>query len=212
MRITTYFEPHEGWWGPAFLKDNEALLDLWKRSWREHGWEPTVTTLKDAERHPKFEALSRAIQRFPTRSPAEAHRAGFLRWLTLPVAGGGWTSDIDVINYGFRPEDVPQNCERVSAGSSFLWNYSRFETTLGYERLIDHLLNTDPEETAEFFMGGPHLSDLVALRSLPTDGVVFLDVEKIYSEPGWETAPLVHYCSGTLPPGQTRFEFVVSAR
>lgn len=216
MKIHTFFSPNYAW-GKDALADNLKTLDLWKKSWSSWGWEPVVTSLDDAILHEKFSSLDAATREYPTAHPGSWTRLNILRWLAMPVVGGGWTCDLDVMNYGFVPEAAESavagsvtGC--VSAGPDFSRNMAMHRSAKDYEKLIDLLLCARANQ-AEEYLGKEHLSDMVILRSLDPEGVKFLDIEKWVQTPGWDVSLLVHFCSGMCPQvGLWRSEYIQVAR
>ena len=61
--------------------------------------------LKDAERHPLFREFDERTKLLPTVNPGDYELACYRRWLAVARAGGGFMSDYDVVNYGFKPTD-----------------------------------------------------------------------------------------------------------
>lgn len=110
MNIYTYVEtipefPHE-----------RLLIALWESSWRRLGWNPVILTPADAARHPLSGDLEKHIAtQLPSTNHPAYERACYLRWCALEVAGGGWMSDYDVINYSLHPED------NEPPGAGHLW-------------------------------------------------------------------------------------------
>lgn len=72
---------------------HENLVDAWKRSWEERGWETVILTEEDARKHPDFDMLEKKLLRLRVNA---YNRRCYWRWLAMASAGGGWMSDYDV--------------------------------------------------------------------------------------------------------------------
>lgn len=82
---------------------HHSLVELWKKSWWDAGWEPKILTEEDAERHPEYERLRAMVDNIDTGS---YDKLCFLRWLAMSAAGGGWMGDYDVLPlHDFRTVD-----------------------------------------------------------------------------------------------------------
>ena len=71
---------------------DKALLELWKSTWWEAGWEPRVLTLSDAQNHPEYEAILRQLD---STLLDGYNKLCILRWVAMSQVGGGWMSDYD---------------------------------------------------------------------------------------------------------------------
>lgn len=74
--------------------EDEQLLDFWKASWSNAGWDPVVLSERDAARHPKYAQVQTALEQ--TLHLDGLGRKLFMRWLAMAAVGGGWMSDYDV--------------------------------------------------------------------------------------------------------------------
>lgn len=95
--IYTYFDYLEA------MNDEEKLLELWAESWEYYGWKPVVLDRTVAESHPRFQEWVQKFYQYPSVNLKEYEMACYYRWIAMAVVGGGFMSDIDVMNYGFRP-------------------------------------------------------------------------------------------------------------
>lgn len=137
MKIYTYYEPlndlinnkHE-------FHDQETLLELWKQSWQQAGFEPCIVNLKDAQNSPLFETLSDKMTYFFNRITGKTLSSYglhcFLRWLAYSTIDNSdelfLVSDYDVINNNSNVEDWKFNkgnltflqgcCPCLASGSS----------------------------------------------------------------------------------------------
>ena len=101
---------------PISQTPDTALLEVWKKSWSDAGWEPVVLTLADAKKHPIYR---RFIETFDTSGDTAKYRLTnfdrmcFLRWLAMASSGGGWMSDYDTLPLFSSPEidghNLPNN-------------------------------------------------------------------------------------------------------
>lgn len=110
-QVITFFVPVEGLWS---VESQEALIDVWRRSWKKAGWEPTVLTTADIVTHPRFSFFKAHFDAKPTEYGVAYTSACFQRWLAAAHYGNltGYNimlTDYDVINYGFAPQDVRPN-------------------------------------------------------------------------------------------------------
>lgn len=71
---------------------DEALVDYWKQSWEEAGWEPRVLTLQDARQHPEYDALATKLDGTLLDG---YNKMCIWRWVAMAQAGGGWMADYD---------------------------------------------------------------------------------------------------------------------
>lgn len=110
--MNTYFDriPHETRYTDMTDEEDDALLDYWKQSWTEAGWEPRVLSRKDAERHPQFDEYYKQLMELRLD---EFGNILFLRYLAM-ANEGGWMADYDVFPViDFRQEGfaLPKNGE-----------------------------------------------------------------------------------------------------
>lgn len=192
MRVYTYHEPVEE------MQDQTGLIDLWKRSWEQHGWTPTILGEVHAAAHPEFEKYLEAVSRHPTVNPKNYELACYKRWLAMEQVGGGWMVDYDVINYGFKPVNHDDRltlhsgnwCPCVSSG-----NKSAYKSAVVAFQTF--------EGPWEMYPGTPHTSDQDILKNRPH----LFDIQAsclCYCEPGWEKMKLVHYSNGHMANHQPR--------
>jgi len=97
--IYGFYEPHL-----AFQQNEEfACANLWKTSWSQNGWEPTMLNATHSKAHKLHAQLVKKIlEESKKGSPVFAPR--YTRWCALSMAGGGWMSDYDTVNVGFTPQ------------------------------------------------------------------------------------------------------------
>ena len=190
--VYTYYEPVEG----LEKDDHQKMITHWRRSWAKQGWNPVVIGKKEAEKHPFFEEYSQRILNLPTVNPKDYEVSCFYRWLAVACLGGGFLSDYDVVNYGFKPRTAPadlvfyetnssegQVTPSVVGGSA----YGFITACMGFSL-------TDPNRLVSEENGHPHASDMISLQKT-CDRKYYLEapVVKQYGAEGWATADLVHY-------------------
>lgn len=102
MKIFTYYDDSVGLDGPD---DRQTpIFELWEKSWRARGWEPIRLVPRDARQHPLYNAVTEHVTPLPRLgNPIKYELACYHRWLALDLAGGGYTSDYDVLNYSLAP-------------------------------------------------------------------------------------------------------------
>ena len=115
--VIGYFEPLKR---PGTKKDvhpltehNFELMELWKKSWRNNGWNPIILGSQDAEEHPDYSRLDIKNIDNPLYvnniNGSDYQIACYNRHLAYSnfVLKNGTTlnADCDVINYSFTPED-----------------------------------------------------------------------------------------------------------
>lgn len=86
------------------------MIALWKDEWENAGFEARVLTLADAQRHPYFETMKRAVEEIFLTD--ENNQYCFYRHLAMAVVGGGWMSDNDTFPTNFHMEEgiiLPSN-------------------------------------------------------------------------------------------------------
>lgn len=130
--IYTFYEPisPEQRFTSMSDADDATLLEFWKSSWTNAGWEPRVLTLKDAKRHPLYESFQ---QELTDLCIDEFGQFSLLRWLAMAQAGGGWLVDYDAFplhQFLVDNEEMPHNGEMtiyeavapiLASGSADAW-------------------------------------------------------------------------------------------
>lgn len=111
MKIYTYYEGLGNNEDPLELK----LIDLWKTSWRNYGYDPVVLTILDSKSNPFFEKFNNEIKHlhveimgFPI---THYGMACWNRWLAYSMQSDKkfYVSDYDVINNGFHTLEPNDN-------------------------------------------------------------------------------------------------------
>jgi hypothetical protein len=87
-----------------------ACANWWKHSWEQNGWQTTMLNRSHAQGSSLYNKLTQKIMQLAYGIDPELNTrfdwiiARYLRWCALHAAGGGWMSDYDVLNKGFKPE------------------------------------------------------------------------------------------------------------
>lgn len=204
MKVYTYYMPVPGLWPEHTQWD---LLNIWHRSWKRAGWEPTVldeNTLKDI---PNFAEIKAKIWALPTEYGHDYEGACFLRWLAVAHAGGGLMTDYDAINYTFAP------CEPDPNQMNIICEPEPSPVALGvvhgtqehFQKMFDIFVNWEPHPIHDFNPNAKpqpmlHVSDLSILWRMMVNKN-YPKPEWLGRRPGcvgwghplWEHAPIVHY-------------------
>jgi hypothetical protein len=62
-------------------KENREMLDIWQESWGKQGWVTKILTEKDAQLHPNYNEINKALSNLPTVFSKDLSRACYLRWV-----------------------------------------------------------------------------------------------------------------------------------
>jgi hypothetical protein len=105
VKVVTYYTHVPGLWSD---QSQQALIDVWKRSWAKAGWEPVVISEETLKTHPRYEFFRENFYAKPTEYPIVYTAACFLRWFGAHIIAANANepvllSDYDCINYGFEP-------------------------------------------------------------------------------------------------------------
>jgi len=110
VKIYTYYQD-------VNHSSQNELIDLWKISWSNHGYEPIVLTLEDAKKHSYFQTLNTEMRRIfkeiTNKEIAEYGMSCWFRWLAYANQADEkfYVSDYDAINANFpitEPHDKIQ--------------------------------------------------------------------------------------------------------
>ena len=180
--------------GPA-----DALIDMWKRSWKAQGWEPVVLGLDDAKKHPLYEAFVAGIKdKAKSVNPGDYDLMCWVRWLAFHGVGGGLMTDYDVINRNFKNEDLTHTDVVVYDGTK---KVEPFNDLVVYEiSKVPCCVGASPDGAKAIVDGihsmpknnGNHYSDMYWFTEQPFN-VNPLVVE--FGDKNWTNAKLVHFCN-----------------
>ena len=80
---------------------DEQLLEVWSTSWADAGYQPVLLSLRDAQKHPHYEAYVYALSKITLLGAGgrnqEYNEYCYLRYLAMATVGGGLLSDYDVM-------------------------------------------------------------------------------------------------------------------
>ena len=195
-------------------KEYTDLISLWERSWRYYGWNPIILTLKDAQKHERYNELHEKAKAWPTINGKQFEIYCFLRWLAIANIGG-WYTDVDMMNYGFMPYDYGEGS--VTTQQHSIAPATVYLTKKKYNDLIiDSLMNYEITEL-DFMksVNQYHVSDLNILNPKTHLLDVILGVQADYMlDPKWTTAKIVHYTTpcpsfNEKDKGKTRVEIIL---
>jgi hypothetical protein len=88
--------------------------NAWKHSWTENSWSPIMLNRTHAQGSPLYIKLQAKLVKqalgisMELRSQIQWISTRFARWCALHAAGGGWMSDYDVVNLGFKTEQAAE--------------------------------------------------------------------------------------------------------
>lgn len=191
MKVFTYFDPV-----PEMAhSEQQEMISIWKASWRANGWQPLVLSRKNIAFHPLYEDALRAFKGHPTVNPKEYELACWLRWLAMAMQGGVMT-DFDVLCFGFRPEDIPENPGPLPTifADANPCPCAVHGTERQYENVVRLFMEYKrrPEDNHN---GVPHLSDQNALQAMADKFRPYIfDMCPEYNQRHWREAKLVHFC------------------
>jgi tRNA U38,U39,U40 pseudouridine synthase TruA len=114
MKIYTYYE------NINFTQQDE-LVELWKKSWTDNGFEPIVLSLEDAQKSVFYEEFIEQCNSLVFKVTGnKLSRYGlscYLRWLaysTQKTTDSFLVSDYDVINIRFSPVHMLESIKQIS--------------------------------------------------------------------------------------------------
>lgn len=202
--------------------DELKLITLWRQYWTRAGWQPFVLNEWYAQKHPLYGKLDEFVSKLPSSNPKAYERACYIRWLALAQAGGGWMADYDVfpritkdgdwVAPMFSGPDPMPGCWHDITGKDMndilvlqtpccpAVVYCSPENAVRFcEQVIAETrsgLGLRPQGDRQ------HYSDQYALEDLAMRGKLVKprDVVKIWSDKGWETAPLIHFANAVMGP------------
>jgi hypothetical protein len=189
--VCTYFEPFNS------IRSNEfeSVLAQWRKSWSRQGWKTRVLTERDAAKHPGFKALKEKFRNLPTVNDANFEMACYIRWVAMVASGCRWMTDIDVINFGFPPQQPWHGPVVYSFGGVMPALVTG--STAAFQAVVDTLeevaLNPFNSSAVVQVNGKPHVSDMLIFANkphlyLPLSFPLYSSVSKSLAN-----SPLVHF-------------------
>lgn len=203
--------------GEDYRRDIQRTLELHDASFREHGWEVVRVSLADARRHPLYPWFDNLDWFYAlSRNAADYTRTCYMRWLAYAARGLPF-ADLDVINFGFPPEEARPFMEGSLPALNSAANAMGLLSPGHYAMILDafqHIVGTVDGYRDRV----DDVNDMTLLRTARPDFNMPFRYEddrfvKDYLNPGWETALLVHFPHGTTPlPRSRTIEAVVRDR
>lgn len=180
--------------------DVSALINLHKESFERFGWEVLRVGEDTARQHPKFELFDNpGTVLGKSGNPWVYTRACYMRWLAYSVAGC-YFADFDVMNYGFLPSDAQEIVAMCEVGRPIFLSPAGAVGLMNkpaYEKVIQTYVDFIERPVIEGAMS-QDVNDMTIMRQLRPEwyeSISYFDDRycKDYTNPGWETANLVHY-------------------
>ena len=210
MNVFAFYNPihRDPLWDEA---DQRALIGLWDKSWRKHGWTPRLVNEDTAMLHPRYAQFYEKYHALPSGYGTDFDVACMMRYVAVAAKQEPMSmlSDYDVINYGFTPEDANRIAAKSEEANLVFFSSpdaANCGATLGPWKLFEALSEVfeqwipDEHDFVDYpNYKGQHCSDynlMVRLRNgtFPTPKWFRWEPGNIvWSRPGWETAALVHY-------------------
>ena len=191
-KVFTYYEGFDF----NLRDDQQQMIEHWRRSWAKQGWNPVVLSVDDARRNPMFREFDEACRLLPTVNRIEYELACYRRWMAVATAGGGFMSDYDVVNYGFKPSPpeadlviYETNTEHGTVIPSVVGG-----TAYGFIQACLAFTLSDPNSITSQEEGKPHASDMIAMQMTASKRIYNAAPRVVqYGHDGWDEAQLVHY-------------------
>lgn len=147
MKVVTY-------WSNVGLPYPDKLADRWLESWHAHGFEPVIAGTEDVEQHPRYPDVLFWAATSPTINDRMFEAACWLRWCAYATHSPALFADLDVMNFGLKPEQVPVG------DFEYLGAATVYATQVGIEKFIDFMPRSQPYTLS----GELHISDLDAMQ------------------------------------------------
>lgn len=199
MKIYTYHRIIEAGF------EDPVLTAIWRESWKRYNFEPKIIGPADAAAHPRFHELDNAHGLFTQDIGLRKYvTACYERWFAFAVAaqregGPTLTGDWDVINYGFRPEDLVKEGVggRIKHLSGCATPCLVYGTPEQYNAVIDLFFEyaQNPHRNTASLREAVHDQNILDAHS---DRWIPVPLVVEYPQPGWDARHLVHYPHGRL--------------
>lgn len=204
-QVVTYYEQVPGLWSD---ESQIALINVWKRSWRKAGWEPTVLCEADIKTHPRYAFFKEHIDAKPSEYGPDYRNAVFLRWLAASFYGElrGFDLmlvDYDCVNYGFEPQEVRPNemtifCDEPPA-SVFMG--AVLGSPIHFRDMMEIFVAAKPDQYDWNAHAKMYHQDDLSLLSRMFESKTLAKPSWLVKRPGcalfdyhsWRTSKLVHY-------------------
>lgn len=162
QNVYTYAQKHAG----VTKTEMAAILEAWKEGWTTRGWNPVVLTLREAAKHPKFDAFSAAVEKLPCVGDKTRMAHRFYRWLALDMVGGGLLTDWDVLPLDFTPDSLaitrnnlgPKDWTLIFSSDGSNDACGIFVSSERSIEVVAYMLGCDAQPR-DMLNGNPHVSD-----------------------------------------------------
>ena len=168
-------------------REQNAILELWKETWKRYGYNPVVFTEWDASKNPLYTEIRNKLKGVGAASNRKLSNALIYRWLALEHAGGGFFTEYDVFpGNNFTSDDLPRN-EAVNLLDGGQYN-SMIADRRGLKFLTEWIKDAKMDN----------------LNEIPTDKEIMKDAEEEFwihkhavtvswNASKWAEAKLVHF-------------------
>ncbi len=196
--------------GPAmeYRRDILRTLDLHGETFAAHGWRVVRVGMEAARSHPLFPWFD-GLDWFYALSinPPRYTRICYMRWLAYAASGLPF-ADLDVINFGFTPDDAAPFLESKTPPLISAANAMGLVTAAHYAQILDSFRHI-VDHLDDYRHHVDDINDMTLLRHVRPEynsAIPYTDDRfvKDYSNPGWETARLVHFAHGLTPPPRSQ--------
>ena len=194
--------------GGEYRRDILRTMELHDASFTAHGWQVVRVGLAEARQHPLYDWFDRLDGFYAlSRNAANYTRLCYMRWLAYAISGLPF-ADLDVINFGFTPEDARPFIVGTKPAINSAANAMGLLSPAHYAQILDayrHVI-----ENVDAFRGQVEdINDMTLLRAARPDfnqPFPYQDDRfvKDYPNPGWETSLLVHFAHGLTPMPRSR--------
>ena len=205
--VYTYWDQPRRLTSPA----NRRLLDFWALTWAAHGWVPVVLGQSDLSASDR-EFHARTTDRYPTVNGRDYENACWQRWSALRNVGGGFFTDADVFNFGFKPRrfdgsDFAPLQHEESIGTQWCSEYGAAHVLELFSDSRFHSIRQP-----QILDGRRHLSDMLVISrwlATPTLDTEFKNTRLCWDHKGASVlfhggertpadAPLVHFSNNAM--------------
>lgn len=195
MNVYTYFVPV-----PLIDQTQQRkLLEWWKFTWSECGWNPVVLSIQHAQSHPRWAWYQEAMSRKPLMNSPDYELACYYRWLAVAAVGGGVQSDYDCMNNWLTPSDVASS---MADGKMTIYEPKHVPSLVSgsaseFERMAELFAGFEVSQyKAEMLAetrGGTVTSDMFILSNFPEQIRPQKVVWEYRKERGWQDAKAIHF-------------------
>ena len=191
----TYFDDLQNFGAGMNSTEHHQLIDVWKKSWQDAGFDTVVLSRKDAENHPDYERHSQKLIELGVN---EYNQACFLRWLAMAslkddCQDGGWMSDYDTFPLGLTSEEA-LDIGKMPGFKSYAEHVPNIihSDAEHWESILEKLIHP-PDELQE---RDPKLSEYE--KRMVTDMIMLLEAQKKYGNKALGISVWEHKSTGFL--------------